>query len=191
LRIIDFLININLIGILLLNQKEKAMVSYLRIAALLLLFFVVSNQAQVWDYEKQRTLTEMITLRQEILNYKHPIFSGSEVGKFTLNNFAVTSRIQLSYLGKQRQIPTTKLQLLDAFARTLSLHPAAIKSLKEEVLFREGDKKYWIPLKKEIIAVLEKLKTGDEVMFYIDLIGAYRTKDKWEWVFTINELARQ
>jgi hypothetical protein len=71
------------------------MTNQLRVASVLLLMsLVVVNQAQSWDYEKQRTLTEMITLRREINGQRHPIFSGSEAGEFALNNRAVTSRVK-------------------------------------------------------------------------------------------------
>lgn len=168
------------------------MANKLRVASVLLLMsFVVGTHArQTWDYEKQRTLSEMITLRREIVNHRHPVFSGSEAGEFALNNSAVTSRVKLSYRGERRQLSVAKRRLLDGMARAFALNPAGMKDLVQEVLFREGDQEYWIPTKKEIISTLEeRLKTGNEVMLYIDLVGAYRTKGKWEWVFTVNELA--
>lgn len=168
------------------------MANNLRFASVLwLVSFVVSAHAQqVWDYEKQRTLEEMTTLRREILNRRHPIFSGSEAEEFALNNSAVTSRVKLRYMGERRELPVLKRRLLDGVAGSYALNPASVRGLVEEVLFKEGDQEYWIPTKKAIISALEeRSKTGDEVILYIDLVGAYRTKGKWEWVFTVNWLA--
>lgn len=163
----------------------------LRVAAVLfMLLFAVVVHAQGWDYEKQRTLAEMITLRRVIIDHRHPVFSGAEAGEFALNNSAVTSRVKLGYLGKRRQLSFARRRLLDGMARTYALNPDFVKGLVEEVLYKESDKEYWIPTKKEIISTLEeRMKTGDEVMLYIDLVGAYRNNGEWEWVFTANELA--
>jgi hypothetical protein len=168
------------------------MANHLRFASVLLLMpFVVGTHAQQgWDMEKQRSLEEMTTLRREIVNRRHPIFSGAEAGEFALNNSAVTSRVKLSYLGKRRQLSVARRRLLDGFALTYALNPPSVKGLSEEVLFREGDQEYWIPTKDKIISTIEeRLKTGDEVMLYIDLAGAYRNIGEWEWVFTVNALA--
>ena len=168
------------------------MAKHRRFASILLLMsFVVGTHAQqVWEYEKQRTLAEMTSLRREIVNRRHPIFSGADAGEFALNNSAVTSRVKLRYMGENRELPVAKRRLLAGMADAYALDPDGMRALVEEVLFKEGDQEYWIPTKKKIISVLEeRLKTGDEVMLYIDLVGAYRTKGKWEWVFTVNELA--
>lgn len=166
------------------------MPSRLRVALVpLLMLLVVVTHAQSWDYEKQRTLREMIALRQAIIGHRHPIFSGSEAREFALNNSAVTSRVKLRYMGERRELPAASRRLLDGMARTFSLNPDGIKQLTEEVLFKEGDKEYWMPVKKEIISVLESLRIGDEVTLYIDLVGAYRTAGEWKWVFTVNDLA--
>jgi hypothetical protein len=169
------------------------MTNHLRFASFLLLvsFVVGTYGQQVWDYEKQRTLAEMTSLRREIVNHRHPIFSDSEAGDFALNNSAVTSRVKLRYMGEKRELSVAKRRLLAGMADSYALDPASTRALVEEVLFKEGDQEYWIPTKKRVISVLEeRLKTGDEVMLYIDLVGAYRTKGKWEWVFTVNELVR-
>ena len=168
------------------------MAKHLRFAPVLLLMsFIVGTHAQQrWDYEKQRTLAEMTKLRREIVNRRHPVFSGSDAGDFALNNSAVTSRVKLRYMGERRVLAVSKRRLLDGMAGAYALDPASMRGLVEEVLFKEGDQEYWIPTKEKIISVLEEtLKTGDEVMLYINLVGAYRTEGKWEWVFTVNELA--
>lgn len=168
------------------------MANHLRFAPVLLLlsFMVGTHAQQPWDYEKQRTLAEMSKLRREIVNRTHPVFSGSDAGDFALNNSAVTSRVKLRYMGEKRAIAAPKSRLLEGMAGAYALDPAGMKGLVTEVLFKEGDQEYWIPTKTEIISVFEKrLKSGDEVMLYIDLVGAFRTKGKWEWVFTVNQLA--
>jgi hypothetical protein len=159
---------------------------------LLLMSFIAGTHApQSWDYEKQRTLAEMTTLRREIVNRRHPIFTGSDAGDFALNNSAVTSRVKLTYMGERRAISVSKRRLLDGFARSYALNPADVSGLVEEVLFKEGDQEYWIPTKKKIISALEEtFKRGNDVMLYIDLVGAYRTEGKWEWVFMVNEVAQ-
>lgn len=158
-------------------------------AALALISFAMGIQAQSWDYEKQRTLAEMIALRRGIIGQRHPIFSDSEARKFALNNSAVTSRVKLSYMGETRQISVAKRRLLAAMARTYALNPESTKQLAEEMLFKEGTRQYWIPVRKEVFPTVERVKTGDEITLHIDLVGAYRTNGKWEWVFTVNDIA--
>jgi hypothetical protein len=159
------------------------------VSALLLTSFVMVAHAQSWDYEKQRTLSEMISLRREILGKRHPAFIGSEAGEFALNNSAVTSRVKLRYMGEKRLISIARLRLLEGMSQAYSLNPESTKRLVVEMLFKEGDKEYWIPVKKEVISTLESLKTGEEVMVYIDLVGTYRTKGEWDWVFTVNAIS--
>ena len=157
---------------------------------LLMLFMAVTHAQQVWDIEKQRTLAEMTKLRREIVNRRHPIFTSADAGDFALNNSAVTSRVKLKYMGERRAIPVSKRRLLEGMAGAYALDPPGIRSLAEEVLFKEGDQEYWIPAQKRTLSVIEDvLKIGAEEMFYIDLVGAYRTEGKWEWVFTVNEIA--
>ena len=164
-------------------MRQRILLSFLLAQALLCSSFIQAQNE--WDYIQLRTLAELISLREQITESTHPVLKGSEIGKYALNNSSVSSRVRLIVNGTARQIPMERKRLLELSAKTYAHDADFDKKFEIEMLFREGDKQYWIPVKTDVVAMLEKEGKGKEVILLIELVGAYKAGDGWEWVFEV------
>lgn len=58
-------------------------------------------------------------------------------------------------------------------------------------LFKECDNEYWIPVQKQVIPHFAKeLKKGDMVSLFIVRVGGEKAKDRWDWLFIVNEFQK-
>jgi len=56
------------------------------------------------------------------------------------------------------------------------------------MLFREGDKEFWIAVQKPLVDPLPKeVGVGKQFTAYVIWMGAIKSEDHWEWVFAMNE----
>ncbi len=71
-------------------------------------------------------------------------------------------------------------------------HPLEIlELLKQEARFRDGDKDYWLPIRKKISDDMAgQLKKGDEVIIHTLLAGGMPQADSVEWVFIAGEFSK-
>jgi len=63
--------------------------------------------------------------------------------------------------------------------------------LKLEARFREGDKDYWLPIRKKIADdMATQLKKGDEVVIHTILAGGISEATSVDWVFVVGEFSK-
>ena len=63
--------------------------------------------------------------------------------------------------------------------------------MKQETRFREGDKDYWLPIRKKISdEMAEQLEKSDEVVIHTILAGGVPQANSIEWVFVVGEFSK-
>jgi len=65
---------------------------------------------------------------------------------------------------------------------------SVVELFQTEVLFREGNKEYWLPVQKPLIDALKKeVKLGQAINAYVIFMGGAKLENRWEWLFAMNE----
>lgn len=101
------------------------------------------------------------------------------------------SAIRVEYTGKSRAISSERISLFAASQSSLGVDAKVLTLLKDEYLFRECDKEYWIPVQKQVAAFFPKeLKPGYKITLYLMAVGGVRLNGKWNSVFLVNEFKK-
>jgi len=110
---------------------------------------------------------------------------------FLIDVRQVKSKSKVVYTGEVRETGEKKMRFLKFWAESRGIPPGVLELLKQEARFREGDKDYWLPIRKKIADdMAEQLKKGDEVVIHSILAGGMPEADSAEWVFVVGEFSR-
>jgi molybdopterin converting factor small subunit len=110
---------------------------------------------------------------------------------FLIDARQVKSKSKVSHTGEVRKVGEKKLRFLEIWLESRGLSPKVIELLQKEARFREGDKDYWLPVRKKILDdMAEQVKKGDEVVIHTILAGGVRQENLIEWVFVVGEFSK-
>ena len=117
--------------------------------------------------------------------------SSGKKGDFLIDARQVKSKSKVIYTGEIREASEKKMRFLKFWAESQG-HPLGIlQLLTQEARFREGDKDYWLTIRKKIADDMAvQLKKGDEVIIHTILAGGVSQADSIEWVFIVGEFSR-
>jgi hypothetical protein len=111
---------------------------------------------------------------------------GPDTDLFSANNFPTRARVV--YQGSIRPIPSDRLRFLAEYLGKFRSHPEWVPHYADEILCREGEKGYWLPIQSEVLRFLkEEIPTGSAVDLFVTWLGAHRGDAGVDWIFTINE----
>ena len=132
-----------------------------------------------WDQYVARTLKSVIETNQgTIAPTSKEVYSAS--------NFP--SRVRVVYRGEVRSIPEPRLNYLARYLGEFRHKPEWVPLYAKEVLCREGDRDYWLPIQTSVLKFFkDEVKDGVTVELFVTWLGAYRNDGQLDWVFTINE----
>jgi hypothetical protein len=138
-----------------------------------------------WDKYEPRTLSQIIR--------QHSKAVADEKARvqlfFTADVFP--SRVRVTYVGEMRKISLTRKNFIAEWAKTRKVPQDLVGLFEEEVLFKEGQTEYWLPVQKQVIPYFkEELKAGEKVDLYLIWIGARRESEVSDWVFLVNEFEK-
>ena len=111
--------------------------------------------------------------------------------EFLIDARQVKSKSKVIYTGEVREAGKNRMRFLRSWAESQG-HPLGILGLlQQEARFREGDKDYWLPIRKKIADdMAQQLKKGDEVIIHTILAGGITEANSIEWVFIVGEFSR-
>lgn len=111
--------------------------------------------------------------------------------EFLIDARQVKSKSKVIYTGEVREVGENKMRFLKSWAESQG-HPLGIlRLLQQEARFREGDKDYWLPIRKKIAEdMAQQLKKDDEVIIHTILAGGIPEANFIEWVFIVGEFSR-
>lgn len=111
--------------------------------------------------------------------------------EFLIDARQIKSKSKVIYTGEIREASEKKIRFLKFWAESQG-HPLGILGLlKQEARFREGDKDYWLPIRKKIADdMAQQLKKGDEVVIHTILAGGMPEANSIEWVFIAGEFSK-
>jgi hypothetical protein len=112
-------------------------------------------------------------------------------GEFLIDSRQVKSKSKVIFTGEIREASEKKMRFLKFWAESQG-HPLGIlQLLNQEAHFREGDKDYWLPIRKKIANDMAvELKEGDEVVIHTILAGGIPEANSVDWVFIVGEFSK-
>ena len=117
--------------------------------------------------------------------------SSGRKDEFQIDARQVKSKSKVIYTGEVRGAGEMKMRFLKSWAETQGYPLGILGVLQQEARFREGDKDYWLPIRKKIADDMsQQLKKGDEVIIHTILAGGIREANSIEWVFIVGEFSR-
>lgn len=138
-----------------------------------------------FDEYRPRTLQSVIDLHATNIAQFKP---EEKAVLLTADNFP--SKVTLTYVGKSRPLTGKRKELVEAERKSLryALPENLADTFGTELLFREGDREYWVAVQKPLLQYLPKeVRVGDSFTAYVIWLGAIKSEGKWEWVFAMNE----
>ena len=109
---------------------------------------------------------------------------------YTADNFA--TRASVVYQGKIQAIPPSRLKFLGEYLGKFRGHPEWISNFSEEILCRENGKDFWLPIQAGVLRYFrDEVSPGATVDVFVTWVGALKTADRIDWVFTVNEFQLQ
>lgn len=103
----------------------------------------------------------------------------------------VKSKSRVVYTGEVRKVSEKKIRFMERWLESIGLPLQVIELLQEEVRFREGDKDYWLPVRKKTLDdITGRVKKGDEIVIHTILAGGVTQGSTVEWVFIVGEFSK-
>lgn len=110
---------------------------------------------------------------------------------FLIDARQVKSKSKVIYTGELREAGEKNMRFLKFWAESQGYPTGILQLLQQEARFREGDKDYWLPIRKKIADdMAQQLKKGDEVIVHTILAGGISQAGSIEWVFIVGEFSR-
>ena len=102
------------------------------------------------------------------------------------------SQVRVTYTGSTRKMPQIKKEVLRQWARLYAGSPEGYtEPYQTELLFREGEDKHWLAVKKDSLSRFKKeLKKGDGLDLYLIRVGSAKVSDEWELVLLIESFQK-
>lgn len=103
----------------------------------------------------------------------------------------VKSKSKVIFTGEVRTVGGSKLRFLKNWLGNIGLPLQVIGLLQEEAHFREGEKDYWLPVRKTILENMRKqLLKNDTIIINTILAGGIKQKNSMEWVFVVGDFTK-
>jgi hypothetical protein len=132
-----------------------------------------------WDRYVPRTLLSVIEANSSLV-------SPDAARAFSADDFP--TRAAVIFRGQIRPIPESRLAFMREYFGTFRHLPEQVRLFSHEVLCREGDTEYWLPIQSSVLTYFKRqVARGDSVDVFATWLGARRDGDRLDWVFTVNE----
>jgi len=147
--------------------------------SLLVSAFATCRVFASWESYVPRTLASVIEAHPKTLPAESQYV-------FTANNFP--SRVRIIYEGQVRPIEAGRLEFISQYLGKVRGHPEWVPYYVNEVLCREGEARYWLPIQEPVLQYFkDEVKEGASVDLFVTWIGARSDGEEVDWLFTINE----
>jgi hypothetical protein len=167
---------------------KQAVLVLIFLAGLVTISSAQTAEKSSWDAYEPRTLQSIIDAHKDSVADLDNSSPGPN--KMLLSGDSFPSKVCLVYLGKSRSIAGKRKELLESWKKMLKeqVPENLVEMFSTEMLFREGDREFWIAVQKPLLEPLSKeVKVGGPMNGYVIWMGAIRANDHWEWLFAMNE----
>lgn len=167
---------------------ENKFILKIVVFVLLLIFsstiFSQKNKSDL-DIYKFRTLSEVINFNKQTTDEMLKKTKLEDESAF-IGIDLFHSRVRVQYIGKPRPISESHKEMMATWSRLQNIDSKIVKSYETEILVRECDKEYWIPIQAVVGKdFLKKIKIGEMVTIYAVHLGGKKEKmaSEYDWLF--------
>lgn len=95
------------------------------------------------------------------------------------------------YADSSRPTPAATMELIRGWVKALGIRADAPQLLTTELLFKEGDASFWLPVQSQLIPYMHKeAQAGQQIKILVAWVGAEGTDStSVNWVFVVNEFS--
>ncbi|HLM03524.1 MAG TPA: hypothetical protein VK400_20890 [Pyrinomonadaceae bacterium] len=110
---------------------------------------------------------------------------------FLIDSRQVKSKSKVTYTGEIRAVSDRKRLFLERWLEKIDAPAPVVELFLQEARFRDGDKDYWLPVRKSILDEMKRrYQKGDGVEIHTILAGAIPQADAFDWIFIVGEFTR-
>lgn len=110
---------------------------------------------------------------------------------FVIDPRQVKSKSTVIFTGEVRDINKQKNLFIQHWIEKTNVPSGVIQLFQTEARFREGEKDYWLPVRKSILdEMLQRLKKGSQVEIHTILVGGILEAESTDWIFIVGEYTR-
>ncbi|HEY7785732.1 MAG TPA: hypothetical protein VIB00_13455 [Pyrinomonadaceae bacterium] len=164
----------------------------MKFALLLTLFFIYNlayTQETAPGVKRPRTPDDyqVRTIKDLAIASDDPDGRGNKEETMIVHPALLPSRVRVTYTGSSREALGIKKEVLRQWARLYAGSPEGYtKPYQKEMLFLEGEKKYWLAVRDDALArIRNELKQGEEVDLYLIRVGAAKVAEEWELMLLV------
>lgn len=166
---------------------QKQITSLMLFLGLLIAFALttVAQNESNGDKYKYRALSEIVSFNKESTD---EILRKSKLEE--KNDFIGVdlffSRVRLKYLGNSRPISDDHSDLIKVWIRLQRIDQKVASLYENEILVKECDREYWIPIQKQLSEKFAKeVKVNEMVTLFVIHTGGRKAKmaKEFEWLF--------
>ena len=93
-------------------------------------------------------------------------------------------KVGATFRGEVKPLAAESASVLDAWAKVLNISPANRALFSREIMVRQGERDYWLPIQEPVLEwLLKEVKAGGQADFYIMHAGSTPSGN----VFVVNE----
>jgi hypothetical protein len=123
---------------------------------------------------------------QSVIEANAGVVTGDNTYFFSADSFP--TRAAVVYVGQTRAVPPSRTDLIERYLGKMLQHPEWIDLYKHEILCREGEAEFWLPIQEQVLEYFRKeVPEGAHVEIYVVWVGAVKVGAAIDWVFLINE----
>ena len=143
------------------------------VAAIILTIVQERITASDWDRYKECTLAQVTAENTDLLE-----------GDYSVNARDHSIKVRVMFTGESRAINKDKKKLIEMWVKTFQMKPEVATLFQKELLFKEGDTSYWLPVQSDVVPYFFKeVQPGGSVWLYAQLWGSA----KGQYVVVVNE----
>lgn len=111
---------------------------------------------------------------------------------FVIDPRQAKSKSTVIFTGEVRNISEQKNLFFKRWTEETKAPSGVVQLFQTEARFREGEKDYWLPVRKSILDEMQqKLKKGSEVEIHTILAGGMLQPESVDWIFIVGEYTRE
>lgn len=159
--------------------------SFIRISALAIVFCFCSQCYAAFENYHESTLVSILNKFAPKEDNEYLRAKGNTYFELQEN----AARVRVTYLGKSRPLTDERLKFLEMYFGGVLHHPEWGGLFKNELLFQEGERSFWLPIQEQLMPDFQREVTQNaSVDLFVIYAGSFRDGlGELAAIFAVNE----
>jgi hypothetical protein len=158
------------------------------------LFFALTSSSTAsqgfpWNDFERRTMVQLLKMNTD--EDSGDLKRYSDKAQMVMRGKILPSVVRMTYTGESRPLGEVRSKFIEMWAGAYSNVPDYARNFENEVLFKEGQQEYWLPVQKQVAKYFDKeLKKDEPIDVYLVRPGGVRSGEKVDWIFLMEEFQK-